>query len=238
MYIFPAIDLLGGKVVRLKKGDYAQAKEYEISPEKAAENFISCGARHIHAVDLDGAKKGFAVNAAAVKSIISSTNAFLEIGGGVREEKQIEDYLSAGAGRVILGTAAIKDKSFLIKAVKEYKDKIAVGVDAVNGKAAVSGWLEITNVNAFDFCRYLRDIGVQNVIYTDISRDGTLSGTNLQAYEKLAEIENLKITASGGICSVEEIKKLKQTGVYSAILGKALYEGVIDLQQAVKAAEE
>lgn len=238
MIIFPAIDILDGRVVRLYKGGYDSVKNYGQTPVEAARLFCLNGARHIHAVDLDGAKSGNADNAQIINEVISETNAFVEVGGGIRSEESISAYLRAGAARVILGTAAVRDFDFVCRAAKKYTGKIAVGVDALNGKVAVSGWREVTDIDSFDFCRKLYENGIDNVIYTDISRDGTLSGTNMQAYERLSLIDGLKITASGGITSIDEIKKLKEAGVYAAILGKALYEGVLDLSGALRVAEE
>lgn len=238
MIIFPAIDILGGKVVRLFKGDYEEVKSYPVTCAEAALSFRAQCASHIHAVDLDGAKSGNADNAKAVKSIISATDAFVEIGGGIRCEKQICDYLEGGAGRVILGTAAVYDFGFVKDMAKKYPAKITVGVDAFDERVAVSGWREVTDINSIEFCNRLADAGVRNVIYTDISRDGTLTGTNLEVYERLVKIDGLKITASGGIASLKEIKILKDIGVYAAILGKAIYEGKISLSAAVAAAEE
>ncbi|MBO5328333.1 MAG: 1-(5-phosphoribosyl)-5-[(5-phosphoribosylamino)methylideneamino]imidazole-4-carboxamide isomerase [Clostridia bacterium] len=233
MLIFPAIDIINGKVVRLLKGDYGAVKNYDISPVDAVLSFKKAGAKCVHAVDLNGAKSGKAENAKTVKNIISSTDAFVEIGGGIRSEEQIVDYLQAGASRVILGTVAVKNFTFVKEMAKKYPKKIAVGVDAQNGKVAINGWREITDINAFDFCKKLADEGVENVIFTDISRDGTLSGTNLKAYETLIKIPNLKITASGGVTYLEEIKILKDMGVYAVILGKALYENKLNLKDVI-----
>lgn len=237
MYIYPAIDIINGKVVRLFKGDYDRAESYPVSCVEAALSFKAQGASHIHAVDLDGAKSGNADNAKTVKSIISATDAFVEIGGGIRCEKQICAYLEAGAGRVILGTAAVRDFDFVKRMSEKYPGKIAVGVDALNERVAISGWREITDINSVGFCKKLCDNGIENVIYTDVSRDGTLSGTNIEVYEKLVKIDGLKVTASGGITTLSEIKKLKEIGVHAAILGKALYEGAISLNAAVREAE-
>ena len=237
MKIFPAIDIIGGAVVRLQKGDYGTVKQYSLTVEEAAKAFAAAGAKYLHAVDLDGAKSGNADNANSVKRIIYAGQLFVEIGGGIRTERQIEDYIQSGAGRVILGTAAVRDFPFVERAVKKHGGKIAVGVDAVDGKVAISGWREVTDINAFDFCLRLADAGVKSVIYTDISRDGMLSGTNLSAYERLVKIAGLEITASGGITYLDELRALKEMGVHAAILGKALYEGKIDLAEAVKIGE-
>ena len=236
MLIFPAIDIIGGEVVRLTRGDYGAVKKYAMTPQEAAQSFYDGGARCLHAVDLDGAKSGNADNAETVKQILCSAPLFTEVGGGIRTTKQIEAYLSAGVGRVILGTVAAKDPEFVKYAAKAYPSRIAVGVDAKDGKVAVNGWLEDTGMDSFDFCRTMRDIGVEYVIYTDISKDGALSGTNLAAYEKLSKIEGLNVTASGGVTYESEICALKEMGIYAVILGKALYEKKITLQSAIAAA--
>ena len=235
MKIFPAVDILGGKVVRLFKGDYQKVTNYSVSCAGAAREFKELGARYLHAVDLDGAKCGKAVNAEAVKDIISA-GMFVEVGGGIRSEESIQSYLSCGAGRVILGTIAVQNFEFVKDMAKKYPQKIAVGVDAAEGLVAVNGWREVTDIDALEFLKKLAGAGIENVIYTDISTDGALGGTNLAAFEKLTKIEGLKITASGGITSVEEIKILRDMGVYAAILGKALYEKKLDLRAAIAAA--
>ncbi len=238
MKIFPAIDIIGGEVVRLSKGDYGQVKKYALSVEEAARRFAQDGAENVHIVDLDGAKSGRAENAEAVGRILAAAPLFAEVGGGIRTQAQIEEYLSNGAGRVILGTVAVKNFPFVAEMAKKYPEKIAVGVDALDGAVAVNGWREVTDLNSVDFCRRLRDAGVRYVIYTDIGKDGMLSGTNLEIYEKLAAIEGLSITASGGITFAEEITKLKEIGVYGAILGKAMYENKLSLKKAVELAEK
>lgn len=237
MIIFPAIDIMGGKVVRLKNGDYDTAKYYECSVERAAQSFVSAGATHIHAVDLDGAKRGEAVNAQAVKRIINSCGAFVEIGGGIRTEAQIEEYLAAGAKRVVLGTVAVKDPDFTRNMIAKYGKSIAIGVDAHGGKVAVSGWRDVTDVESVEFCKTLACWGADTVIYTDIACDGMLSGTNLSVYRELVKIPGLKVTASGGISTLSELSELKAMGVHAAVLGKALYENKLDLAQAVKISE-
>ncbi len=237
MYIFPAIDIIGGRVVRLYKGDYSAAKTYDVTVDEAARAFSAQGATHIHAVDLDGAKSGKAENADAVRRIISESGAFVEIGGGIRTEEQIQSYLAAGAGRVILGTIAVRDFDFVVDMVEKYGDGIAVGVDASDGKVAVSGWREVTDIDSVGFCERLVAAGANNIIYTDIACDGALGGTNVGIYERLVGIDGAKITASGGICSLAEISELKRLGAYAAILGKALYENKLDLRAAVELGE-
>ena len=236
MEIFPAIDLKGGRVVRLFQGDYDQVTQYDLAPEEAAGRFAAAGAKNLHVVDLDGAKDGALSNFDTVASILRSADLFVEIGGGIRDEARIARYLEAGAGRVILGTAAVNNFPFLTEMVQRYGDKIAVGVDARDGFVAVDGWLTVTALEGFDFCRRVRDIGVKTVIYTDIARDGAMQGANLAAYKKLTALEGLDIVASGGVSSLDEIAALRDMGLYGAILGKALYTGVLDLRAVLEAA--
>lgn len=238
MKIFPAIDIIEGKVVRLQKGDYDKKKNYSISPVAAAAHFYDLGAKYLHVVDLDGAKSGMADNAKTIEQIVTQCKMFVEVGGGIRDLDQIEKYIDCGASRVILGTIAVKDISVVQTAVEKYSDKIAVGVDAIDGKVAINGWREVTQIDSLEFCKRLKSMGITNVIYTDVSRDGMMSGTNLETYHVLCQTEYPNITASGGISSIDEIIKLKEMGLYGAILGKALYEGAIDLKQALIAGGE
>jgi len=238
MKIFPAIDLLGGQAVRLVQGDYKQKTVYSDSPVSVAEGFAKAGAACLHLVDLDGAKDGTLANFDTVKSIIAATSMFAEIGGGIRTEERILRYLDAGAGRVILGTVAIKEPDFTARMAAKYGEKIAVGVDARDGFVATDGWLKSSGQNSFDFCKDLRDMGVKTVIYTDIACDGAMKGTNLPAYERLSQIEGLNVVASGGVSSLEEIKKLAAMRLSGAILGKALYTGALNLAQALAAVRE
>ncbi|MBQ3007194.1 MAG: 1-(5-phosphoribosyl)-5-[Clostridia bacterium] len=236
MQIFPATDILGGKVVRLTKGDYNQVKIYADSPAEMALEFMKDGATNLHMVDLDGAKDGLPVNFDAIREAAKIEGLFIEVGGGIRNMQRIEDYLSLGVKRVILGTAAIRNYPFVEEAVKEFGNAVAVGVDAKEGLVAVSGWQETTNVNSVEFCKKLRDTGVSTVIYTDISKDGMLSGTNLEIYRELSEIKGLDIVASGGITFADEIETLRETNIYGAIVGKAVYEGKLSLKDALAAA--
>ena len=237
MQIYPATDILVGKVVRLTKGDYNQVKIYADSPAEMALEFMKDGATNLHMVDLDGAKDGAPVNFDAIKEAAQIKDLFIEVGGGIRDMKRVEDYLSLGVKRVILGTAAIRNYPFVEEAVKEFGDAIAVGVDAKDGFVAVSGWQETTSVKSVEFCKKLRDTGVATVIYTDISKDGMLSGTNLEIYKELSEIKGLDIVASGGITFAHEIETLRDMNIYGAIVGKAVYEGRLSLKDALKAAE-
>lgn len=237
MKIYPAIDIIDKKAVRLLKGDYGKKTVYEKAPRCIAKEFYECGARHLHLVDLDGAKSGGTDNFSVIREITRSVDMLIEVGGGIRTMDRIERYLDAGAGRVILGTAAIDDPDFLLKALEKYPDKIAVGVDAKDGFVATHGWLKVSSVDSFEFCRKMQSVGVRHIIYTDISKDGTESGTNLEAYERLSSIDGVRITASGGITYYGEIERLCSLGIYGAILGKALYSGKIELSRAIEIAE-
>ena len=234
MEIFPAIDLKNGQAVRLFQGDYDQMTVYSSNPVEVAMAFKKKGATNLHIVDLDGAKDGKLVNFETIKSIVKNINMFVQVGGGIRNEERIQQYLEIGVRRVILGTIATQDFDFVCRMIKKYGDKIAVGVDVKDGLVAINGWKELTNIDGMEFCRRLRDIGLKTVIYTDISKDGGMQGTNLEAYEKLNEIENLDIVASGGISFEHELETLKANRTYAAILGKAIYIGAIDLEKAIK----
>ncbi len=233
MKIYPAIDLRNGKAVRLTQGDYDRMTVYSNNPVEVAKSFFEAGARYLHIVDLDGAKDGTMSNFGVIKDIVAATGMFCEVGGGIRNLERIEEYLKVGAGRVILGTAAVNDPEFLKEAIKKYGNKIAVGVDAKDGYVAVDGWLNVTEVNGIEFCYKLRDMGVDTVIYTDIAKDGNMCGTNIPLYKELSIIDGLNITASGGISSLEEIAELSNMNIANAILGKALYTGTLDLSKAI-----
>ena len=234
MQIFPAIDLRGGQVVRLYQGDYDQMTVYGADPCAVAREFLAAGARYLHVVDLDGARSGTAKNFESIAALARQGGLFIEVGGGIRTQQRIEQYLELGVDRCILGTIAVKDFNFTKEMARRYGAHIAVGVDARDGYVAVSGWEERTAERGVDFCRRLRDGGVGTVIYTDISRDGAEQGTNLPLYEELVKIEGLSITASGGISGLEELRQLRDMGVDAAILGKALYTGRLDLETVLK----
>ena len=229
MKIFPAIDLRDGKAVRLYQGDYDQMTVYSEDPVDVARSFKEKGASYLHLVDLDGAKDGQLVNFETIRRIVEEVDLFVEVGGGIRDEDRIRQYLDLGVNRCVLGTAAVEDFAFTERMARRYREKIAVGVDARDGKVATHGWLKTSGEDSFDLCRRLRDAGVQTVIYTDISKDGTLSGTNLDAYRRLTQIEGLNVVASGGISSVLELRALSEMGAAGAILGKAVYDGKLDL---------
>ena len=234
MRLFPAIDLYEGKAVRLIKGDYKQMTVYSNDPAQIALDFISKGCSNIHIVDLEGAKSGETPNFETVKRIKSVSGAFCEIGGGSRDMKVVEKYLAGGLDRVILGTAAVKDRAFLKKAVETFKDKIAVGVDIKDGKVAIRGWIEKTEIDPFEFCGDLKNLGVEYIICTDISRDGMMKGVNGEICCELKKRFGLNITASGGVTSLDDLIALEKMDLYAAIIGKAYYEGAIDLRKATE----
>ena len=237
MYIYPAIDLYEGKAVRLYKGDYAQMTVYSDDPVSVARKFKDAGASHIHLVDLEGAKGGTTPNLATVCAIKEQTGLFCEVGGGIRTMEVIDRYLSAGVDRVILGTAAVNDEAFLKEAIASYGSRIAVGVDVKDGFVAIKGWTENSAYSCFDFCRKMVDLGVQYLICTDISKDGAMQGTNRELYRQLSEQFSVNITASGGVSSLEDIRALRKLELYGAIVGKAYYNGAIDLVEALEAAK-
>ena len=234
MQIFPAIDLSGGQVVRLYQGDYDQMTVYGSDPCAVAREFITAGAKYLHVVDLDGAKDGTLANFESIAAIAKQGGLYIEVGGGIRIEERIQQYLDLGVGRCILGTIAGKDFDFTARMAQKYGDRIAVGVDARDGYIAINGWKELSSETGIEFCKRLRDVGVKTVIYTDISRDGAEKGTNLELYRELAKIEGLNITASGGVSSLEELKELQTIGTHAAILGKALYTGRLDLKTVIE----
>ena len=237
MILFPAIDLFDGKAVRLYKGDYAQMTVYSERPASVACDFVERGATHIHIVDLAGAKDGTTPNLETVCAIKEASGAFCEIGGGIRSMEVVRRYLDAGLDRVILGTAAVTDRAFLREAVSEYGEQIAVGVDLKDGFVAVKGWTETTALTADAFCAELQALGVRTLICTDISRDGAMRGANLALYRDLSEKFALNITASGGVSSMEDVLRLREMGLYGAIIGKAYYTGALNLKEANEAAK-
>ncbi len=234
MKLFPAIDLYDGKAVRLYKGDYAQMTVYSEDPASVAADFAASGAECIHIVDLEGAKSGTTPNFDTVCKIKATSGLFCEIGGGIRSMDVIDRYLSAGIDRVILGTAAVGNLDFVKRAVDKYGERIAVGADLKDGYVAVKGWVEKTNLSCEDFFRQMQDVGVKTVICTDISKDGAMMGTNLALYRSLSQKFSMQIVASGGVSSLEDVKRLCGMGLYGAIIGKAYYTGAIDLKSAVE----
>ena len=236
MLIYPAIDLFDGKAVRLYKGDYAQMTVYSSDPTAVARDFQAAGASCIHLVDLEGAKTGLTPNFDTVLAIKEATGLFCEIGGGIRSMDVVSKYLDAGIDRVILGTAAVTDEAFLREAVKTYGNKIAVGIDIRDGFVAIKGWTEKSQEKAMDFCGKMFELGVKTLICTDISKDGAMEGANHSLYRELAEKFDLQIIASGGVSSLEDVRKLSALDIHGAIIGKAYYTGAIDLKTALEVA--
>ena len=234
MLIFPAIDLYDGKAVRLYKGDYQNMTVYSDNPLSVALDFVAAGAKCIHMVDLEGARDGTTPNLAIVRDIANKTPLFTEIGGGIRSMDTVRAYLDAGVDRVILGTAAVTDPDFLKEALAEYGERIAVGVDIKDGKVAIKGWLETAEDDAMTFCEKMQALGVRTIISTDISKDGAMMGANHELYRTLAEKFDLQIVASGGVSSIEDVKRLRGLDLYGAIIGKAYYTGAIDLKEAIE----
>ncbi|MFB7139442.1 1-(5-phosphoribosyl)-5-[(5-phosphoribosylamino)methylideneamino]imidazole-4-carboxamide isomerase [Gottfriedia sp. NPDC056225] len=238
MILYPAIDLKDGNCVRLEQGDFNKKVIYQNSPLEVALDFEKSGAKVLHIVDLDGARTGERKNASIIKEIVQNTKLKIQIGGGIRSLKSISFWLELGVERVILGTAAIKDRQLLEQAISTYGNRIIVGVDAKNSYVAINGWEESTNQDSFEFCKQLELLGVKTVVYTDISKDGMLSGPNIEAYKRLAEETNLNIIASGGVSTLNDLETLSQLNIYGAISGKALYEGKFTVEEALKCLQE
>lgn len=236
MNVFPAIDLYGGKAVRLYKGDYNQMTVYNDDPLKVAEAFKLAGATHIHLVDLEGAKTGIPANTDIIRKICKYFQGFVEVGGGIRNMDTVKTYIEAGVDRVILGTAAVTDPAFLAEALSVYGNKTAVGVDLKDGYVAIKGWTEVSEKSADDFFADMTKMGIDCVICTDISKDGAMQGTNRTLYKQLSEKFPIKLVASGGVSSIEDIKALAEMDIYGAIIGKAYYTGAIDLKEAIEVA--
>lgn len=236
MKIFPAIDLVQGQAVRLFKGDYAQMTVYHPDPVQVAMDFQAQGATCLHLVDLEGAKSGGTPNLSTITEIVSKTDLFTEVGGGIRSMETVRAYLENGVDRVILGTAAVTDETFLKEAVTTYKEKIAVGVDIKDGYVAIKGWIERSQYTCDEFFLKMQKLGVKTIICTDISRDGAMKGTNRELYQRLSETYDMDIVASGGVSSLDDVQALRAMDLYGAIIGKAYYTGAIDLRRAIEVA--
>ena len=236
MKIFPAIDIKDKKCVRLIKGDFNNKTEYETSPFDQAGKYKDYGFKNLHVVDLDGALTGETVNLDIIQEIIGKFDLKIEIGGGIRNFKSIQKYVDAGAEKVILGSAAIKDKNFLREACKKFPNKIALGLDDKNGNPSITGWKENSNQLTLDFLKEVNDYGVSRLIYTDINRDGTKQSPNFEATSKIADISNCPVIISGGVSSIDDIKKSKilNKNIEGIIVGKAIYDGDIKLEELVR----
>ena len=237
MILYPAIDLVGGKAVRLYKGDYARMTVYSDDPVSVAKDFQNAGAKRMHLVDLEAAKTGVPANGETIRAIAENTDLFLEVGGGIRNMQTLEAYLDLGVDRAILGTAAVTDPAFLEEAVAKYGEKVAVGVDLKDGFVAIKGWTQVSDLTAEAFFEKMEALGVKTVICTDISRDGAMKGTNRELYRHLSEKFSIDLIASGGVSDLADIAALKEMGLHGAIIGKAYYTGAIDLHEALEAAK-
>ena len=236
MLIYPAIDLYGGKAVRLYKGDYAQMTVYNDNPVEVAKDFAAKGAQWIHIVDLEGAKSGTTPNLGTILAIKQATGLCCEVGGGIRSFETIDAYLSAGIDRVILGTAAVTEPGFVEEAVLRWGGQIAVGMDIRDGFVAIKGWTETSRETAMDFCAKMEKIGVRTMICTDISRDGAMQGANHNLYRELSTRFGIRFIASGGVSTMEDVQRLSDMQLHGAIIGKAYYTGAIDLEKAIEVA--
>ncbi|MGI6665414.1 MAG: 1-(5-phosphoribosyl)-5-[(5-phosphoribosylamino)methylideneamino]imidazole-4-carboxamide isomerase [Christensenellaceae bacterium] len=238
MIVLPAIDLLDGRCVRLQKGAYETAEKVAEDPYETIQSFARAGAEYIHVVDLDGAKEGAKVNHALIGALAKAVSVPLEVGGGVRDMETIGYYVDAGISRVILGSIALKNPDFVKTAVKEYGDKIAVGIDAMQGMVRTAGWLEESDMHYLTLAQMMDDVGVKNIIYTDIQKDGMLAGVDAAAYDALNKAVAAEITASGGVKDITDIQQLKEIGIYGVICGKAIYTGSLDLEEAIRVGRE
>ncbi len=236
MKILPAIDLFDSKAVRLLKGDYNAMTVYDPEPVNTALKFRDSGAEWLHIVDLEGAKTGQPVNLDSIMLIREASNLKCEVGGGIRDLHIIEKYIDSGVERVILGTAAVSNVSLVRESVKNFDDKIAVGVDIRDGRVSIKGWQEDSGLDAFEFCNTLQDLGVSFIICTDISRDGAMKGTNRDLYRELSHKFDFNIIASGGVSSLDDVKALAGLNIYGAIIGKAYYTGAVNIREAIEAA--
>ncbi len=234
MVIYPAIDIKDKSCVRLTQGDYDKMIIYEKDPVKVAKRWERMGAEILHLVDLDGAKDGNRINQPVVKEILENINIPIQLGGGIRDEKGIKTLLDLGVSGVIIGTVAVKNPTWIKEMIEKYGDKIIVSIDALNGFIATNGWQEVSDLKSIDFIKELKSYGLRRIVYTDIEKDGMLIGPNFLIYEELAKNVSIEVIASGGVTSLEDIKRLKAMNMYGAIVGKALYDGKLDLEEALK----
>ncbi len=234
MIIFPAIDIRGGNAVRLTQGDYDQEKVYHTDPVAVAKEWEAQGAEYIHIVDLDGAKSGESANGEAIRRIAQSVNIPIQVGGGVRSMEDVTRHIQNGVRRVIIGTSAIENPSFVQEAVKRYGDQIAVSIDARNGYVATDGWTSTSDTKATTLIQQLESFGVQTIVYTDILKDGMMQGPNFEELKEVNESTTIDVIASGGVSTEENVQSLQEMNMYGAIIGKALYEGDISLERLMK----
>lgn len=233
MIIFPAIDIKDNKCVRLLQGDFNKVNTYGNDPSAIAKKWEDKGSKFIHVVSLNGARGEGNVNDRSIKRILDTVNIPIQIGGGIRDKNRVKELLDLGVNRVIVGSMAVKNKELLKDLIKEYKEKIVVSIDAKDGKVAIEGWEEISNIDSLQLCKELEEMGVKTIVYTDISKDGMMVGPNFDIYDKISKETSLDIIASGGITTIEDVKKLSSINLYGAIIGKALYENKIELKEVL-----
>ncbi|MCG8541748.1 MAG: 1-(5-phosphoribosyl)-5-[(5-phosphoribosylamino)methylideneamino]imidazole-4-carboxamide isomerase [Clostridia bacterium] len=231
MIIFPAIDIRGGKCVRLYQGKFNRETIYDNNPIEIAKKWEKAGAQYLHVVDLDGALTGELVNKSLIDGMLNTVNIPIQVGGGIRTLERAEEILNLGVERVIVGTSAIKEEGFVKRLIDKFQEKVVVSIDAKDGYVCVDGWTNSSEIKAVDFARKLEETGVKNIVYTDIAKDGTMIGPNLYELRKLSESVGINIIASGGIGKKEDVKSLEKMNLYGAIIGKALYEGKINLEE-------
>lgn len=234
MIIFPAIDIKDNKCVRLIQGDFNKVSIYGDEPDKIAKKWEESGSKFIHIVSLNGARGEGNINDNSIKRILDTVNVPIQVGGGIRDEERAKILFDLGVNRIILGSIAVKNRQLLKNLLNKYKDKIVVSIDARDNLVAVEGWEEISKVNSIEFCKELEQMGVKTIVYTDISKDGMLDGPNFDIYKILRKETNLDIIASGGITTIDDVKKLIEMNIYGAIIGKSLYENKIDLKEALE----
>jgi len=235
MILFPAIDIKDNKCVRLTQGKFDNMNVYSDDPVEMAKRWEGMGAKYLHVVDLDGAKNEGFQNRKSIEKIANTIKIPMQTGGGIRSEERIKNLINIGVKRVIVGTMAIENQNLLKELTKIYKEKIAVSIDAYNGKVAVRGWQSVGDTDSVDICKFLEEIGIKTIVYTDISKDGMLSGPNFDIYEELSTKTNIDIIASGGVTTIEDIEKLNKMNMYGAIIGKALYDNKLDFKEAMRA---
>lgn len=234
MILFPAIDIKDNKCVRLTQGKFDQVNVYSGDPVEMAKKWEDMGAEYLHVVDLDGAKNEGFQNRKSIEKIAKTLKIPMQTGGGIRSEERIKDLLEMGVERVIVGTMAIENQELLTELTKKYKQHVAVSIDALNGKVATRGWQNVGTVDSIEICRFLESIGIQTLVYTDISKDGMLSGPNFSIYEELSMKTGINIIASGGVTTLEDIQKLNTMNMYGTIIGKALYDNKLDFKEALR----
>lgn len=238
MQIWPAIDLRGGKCVRLRQGDYAQETVFNDDPVSVALSFQAAGARHLHIVDLDGAREGSPVNLPAVQDIVAAVDMECELGGGVRDEQSIAELLGFGLGRLVVGTSAIKQPDWFRATCQQFPNKLVLGIDARNGLVATDGWLETSSISAVELAQQLSREPIAAIVYTDIATDGMMAGPNVAAMREMQDAVSVPVVASGGVTTLDDVRALAEAGLAAAIIGRALYEGAFELSDAIALAEE